>query len=113
MSLSRVVTVRLPDEQVADLETIAKFDGVAMAELLRAGVELLLEERRNDPEFRVRVEKVYADAQTMLAGVPGAERMHQVVSRPFPEQPGEPGESLARRAGRVALESAKKSPAKG
>jgi hypothetical protein len=86
---TRVLTVRLPDEQITDLETVASFDGVAMAELLRAGVELLLQQRRNDPDFRKRVEAKYAEAQRLLKGVPGGEAMLEVVSRPLPDAGGE------------------------
>jgi len=82
---NKIITVRLPEDQVADLETIAKFDGVALAEVVRAGVELVLESRRADPEFRVRVEKAYAEAQRLLQGVEGAEEVLEVVSRPLPE----------------------------
>ncbi len=82
---NKVITVRLPEQQVADLETIARFDGVALAEVVRAGVELVLESRRADPEFRVRVEKAYAEAQRLLQDVEGAEDVLEVVSRPLPE----------------------------
>jgi Arc/MetJ-type ribon-helix-helix transcriptional regulator len=81
---NKIITVRLPEEQVSDLETIARFDGVALAEVVRAGVELVLESRRADPEFRVRVEKAYAEAQRLLQGVDGADEVLEVVSRPLP-----------------------------
>lgn len=87
MSATRIVSVRLPEEQFADLATIAKFDGVALAELMRAGVDLLLEERRSDPEFRKRVEQAYAEAQRLLADVPGAGDVLDVLSRPLTEHP--------------------------
>jgi hypothetical protein len=70
---SRVVTVRLPEEQVAALETVASFDGVALAEELREGVQLLLAARRNDPEFHTRVQESFERARRILEGVEGAE----------------------------------------
>jgi Arc/MetJ-type ribon-helix-helix transcriptional regulator len=85
MSNNKIVTVRLPERQVTDLETIAKFDGVAVAELLRAGVELVLKSRRADPAFRAKVETAYADAQRLLHGVEGATELLEVVTRPLPD----------------------------
>jgi hypothetical protein len=49
------VTVRLTDQLQIELETLAKFDGLTLAEEIRAGIELLLEQREHDPEFRQRV----------------------------------------------------------
>ena len=72
---SKVVTFRLSDEQVDALETVATFDGVALAEELREGVELLLEARRNDPEFRQRVRESLEKAQHILGDVEGGEEV--------------------------------------
>lgn len=73
MSSSKVITFRLSQEQVDALETVATFDGVALAEELREGVELLLEARRNDPEFRARVRDSLEKARGILEGVEGGE----------------------------------------
>jgi hypothetical protein len=72
---SKVLTFRLSQEQVDALETVASFDGVALAEELREGVELLLEARRNDPEFRQRVQDSFEKAQHILGGVEGGDEV--------------------------------------
>lgn len=81
---SRVVTVRLPEEQLSALETVASFDGVALAEELREGVKLLLEARRNDPAFHERVRTAFENARQMLEGVEGAEAVIEAL-RPAAE----------------------------
>jgi hypothetical protein len=72
---SKVVTFRLSQDQVDALETVATFDGVALAEEIRQGVELLLEARRNDPEFRQRVLDSLEKAQAILGGVEGGDEV--------------------------------------
>ncbi len=73
MSTSKVITFRLSQEQVDALETVATFDGVALAEELREGVELLLEARRGDPEFRQRVHDSLQKAEMILGKVEGGD----------------------------------------
>src|SRR5437764_11836015 len=70
---SRIVTVRLSEEQVVALETIASFDGVALAEELREGVQLLIAARRSDSEFHARVQASFEKARLILEGVEGGE----------------------------------------
>lgn len=79
MSTSRVVTFRLPEEQVAALETVARFDGVALAEELREGVELLLTARRQDPEFLARVRDSFERAREILDGVEGGDEIIEAL----------------------------------
>lgn len=76
---TRVLTVRLPEEQVVALETVASFDGVALAEELREGVKLLLAARRNDPEFHARVQQAFENARQMLEGVEGADAVIEAL----------------------------------
>lgn len=79
MSATRTVTFRAPAEQVAALETIARFDGVALAEELREGVELLLAARRGDEEFRNRVRESYERAREFLGDVEGGEAVLEAL----------------------------------
>lgn len=79
MSTSRVVTFRLPEDQVTALETVARFDGVALAEELREGVELLLAARRDDPEFLARVRDSFEKARAILDGVEGSEAVIEAL----------------------------------
>ncbi len=73
MPESRVVTVRIPVDQLTALETVASFDGVALAEELREAVHLLLAARRNDPAFHARIRDSFEQAREILAGVDGGQ----------------------------------------
>ena len=65
-SKQRTISVRLTDDVVVQLETLARFDGVALAEEIREGIGLLLAARKADPEFHDRVRTVLEDAKTLL-----------------------------------------------
>lgn len=79
---NRVVTVRLPAEQCFALETVARFDGVALAEEIREGIELLLTARKNDPEFQARVRESFERARELLQDVDGAEQVVEALRTP-------------------------------
>lgn len=55
------------------LETIAIFDGVALAEEIREGVELLLISRRNDKQFVERVRESFDRVRNLLKDVDDAQ----------------------------------------
>ena len=59
-------TVRLDDDQAAELEAIAKVDGVSVAEEIRQAITVQIAERRNDEEFRARLRKSIKDNQKVL-----------------------------------------------
>ena len=79
MSTSRVITFRLPEDQVTALETVARFDGVALAEELREGVELLLAARRDDPEFLARVRDSFEKARDILGTIEGGDEVIEAL----------------------------------
>jgi predicted transcriptional regulator len=62
----RGFTVRLDDDQAAELEAVAKVDGVPVAEKIRQAIALHIEQRRNDVEFRARLRQSIADNQKIL-----------------------------------------------
>lgn|GEM_PF-5046295 len=99
---SRVVTVRIPVDQLGALETIASFDGVALAEELREAVQLLLEARRDDPAFHARVLASFEQARKILESVDGGQAVADAL-RPAADaaaaasqelQSGEPAEMV-------------------
>jgi hypothetical protein len=90
MAASRVVTVRLPAEQFSALETVARFDGVALAEEIREGIEYLLAARKNDPDFLERVRESFEEARQLLAEVEGAEPVVEALATPaLAEEPAQ------------------------
>ena len=59
-------TVRLDDDQAAELEAIAKVDGVSVAEEIRQAITIQIAERRKDDEFRTRLRQSIQDNQKVL-----------------------------------------------
>ena len=59
-------TVRLDDDQAAELEAIAKVDGVSVAEEIRQAITVQIAERRKDEEFRARLRQSIQDNQKVL-----------------------------------------------
>jgi Arc/MetJ-type ribon-helix-helix transcriptional regulator len=69
MEPNKTISVRLTDDVVVQLETLARFDGVAIAEEIRDGIALLLAAKKQDPAFRERVQTVLEDAKRLLAEI--------------------------------------------
>jgi hypothetical protein len=63
---SRTVSIRLSPEDHALIDEYAKFDGVAVSEEIRTAVQMLIQQRRGDPGFRMRVESSLKRAQELL-----------------------------------------------
>lgn len=80
--MNKVLTVRLDENQVAQLTSLATFDGVAIAEEIREGISLLLERRKQDPEFRARVIKAYRDAERLLTQLDRGEEILAALGDP-------------------------------
>ncbi len=59
-------TVRLDDDQAAELEAVAKVDGVPVAEEIRQAIVIQIEQRRNDERFRARLRQSIEDNQKIL-----------------------------------------------
>jgi hypothetical protein len=59
-------TVRLDDDQAAELEAIAKVDGVSVAEEIRQAITVQIAERRDDEQFRARLRQSIQDNQKVL-----------------------------------------------
>jgi hypothetical protein len=67
----KTTTVRLPADTARELEDLASFDGVAVAQEIREAIDLLIKERRNDPAFRDRVNAAVARSREMLERLDG------------------------------------------
>jgi hypothetical protein len=59
-------TVRLSDEDAADLEAVARVDGVPVAEEIRRAIGDLVAERRADTEFQARLRRSIEENQAIL-----------------------------------------------
>ena len=69
--MAKVITVRIPEDQVEKLETLATFDGVAMAEEIREAIELLLKTKSQDPAYIQNVRNAYQNARKTLEQLEG------------------------------------------
>ena len=68
-TVAKTVSVRLPEQDAAEIEALAQFDGVAVAAEIREAVQMLIAARRTDSGFRKRVEETMKRAQRMLAEI--------------------------------------------
>ena len=59
-------TVRLDGDQAAELEAIARVDGVSVAEEIRQAITVQIAKRREDEEFRARLRQSIQDNQKVL-----------------------------------------------
>ena len=64
--MAKGFTVRLDEEQAAELEAVAKAAGVPVAEEIRQAIASRIEERRQDEEFRARLRRSIEDNQKIL-----------------------------------------------
>jgi hypothetical protein len=99
--MSKMVTVRLPDGQVIELEELATFDGVSLAEEIREAVKLLVRQRSNDPEFVQRVRAKYEQAARKLEELEGAKKVREALGSV--ESPQVEAALRSRAANEVAL----------
>jgi predicted transcriptional regulator len=66
VSMPKGFTVRLDDDQAAELEAIARVDGVSVAEEIRQAITVQIAKRREDEEFRARLRQSIQDNQKVL-----------------------------------------------
>ncbi len=59
-------TVRLDDDQAAELEAVAEAAGVPISEEIREAITARIQERRQDGEFRARLRQSIEDDQKIL-----------------------------------------------
>jgi predicted DNA-binding protein len=62
----KVTTIRQSPEQAAELEAIARVEGVPVAEVIRTAIAEHIEARRNDPAFRERLQRRLKEDQAIL-----------------------------------------------
>lgn len=65
--MSKIVNARVPEDLANDLEAVAAYDRVAVSDLVREGLQKVLESRRADPEFKQRVAAWADRTNRMLA----------------------------------------------
>ncbi len=66
MSEQKVTTIRQSADQAADLEAIARVEGVSVAEVIRTAIADHIEARRGDPDFRDRLRRRLEEDREIL-----------------------------------------------
>lgn len=83
----RSMTLRLPVDQAAALEAVARVDEMPVSEAVRKAIEAHIEVRRGDAEFQARLSRIMDENRNVL------ERLAQ-----GPETGAEPAQRAVRRA---------------
>lgn len=66
MPEQKVTTIRQSPEQAAELEAVARVEGVPVAEVIRTAIAEHIEARRNDPAFRERLQRRLKEDRVIL-----------------------------------------------
>ena len=62
----RAMTLRLPADQAAELEAVARADRVSVSDTVRSAIHDRIESRRKDPEFQARIRRMLEEEQAVL-----------------------------------------------
>jgi Arc/MetJ-type ribon-helix-helix transcriptional regulator len=60
------MTLRLPPEQAAELEAVARADGVSVSDAVRRAIVEHIERRRQDKEFKARLRRLIEEDREIL-----------------------------------------------
>jgi class 3 adenylate cyclase len=63
---TRALTLRLPADQAAQLEAVARADGVSVSEAVRAAIQDRIEARRRDRSFQARIKRMMEEERAVL-----------------------------------------------
>lgn len=63
---NRTTTVRQDAAQAADLDAVARVDGVSTSEAIRAAIADHIEKRRSDPAFQARLRRILEEERVVL-----------------------------------------------
>ncbi len=64
--MAKNFTVRLPDEEAADVEALARAEGLSLNETVRKALVEAVQKRRADPEFKARVRRIIKEDRELL-----------------------------------------------
>jgi hypothetical protein len=63
---TKMLTLRLPAEQAQDIETLARVNGVSVAEEIRDAIAARVEAKRIDGEFQERLQRLLEQERAVL-----------------------------------------------
>lgn len=65
-TMTKSITVRLPDELAADAEALARVDGTSLNETVKKSLLKEVERRRKSPEFKARLTRIIEEDRELL-----------------------------------------------
>lgn len=65
-TMTRNLTIRLPDNIAADAEALSRVEGTSLNETVKQALIEALGRRRNDPEFKARLAKIIEEDRELL-----------------------------------------------
>jgi len=66
MANIKTTTIRQDSSQAADLEAVARVDGVPVSEAVRTAISDHISARRQDPEFQDRLRRIMDEERVVL-----------------------------------------------
>lgn len=65
-TMTKNLTIRIPDDVAANAEAIARVDGVSLNETVKQSLVEAIERRRQNPEFKTRLKKIIEEDRELL-----------------------------------------------
>jgi hypothetical protein len=65
-TMTKNMTVRLPDDLAADAEALARVEGKSVNETIKDALVAAVEQRRRDPKFKQRVRQIIEEDRELL-----------------------------------------------
>ena len=65
-TMTKNLTVRLPDELASDAEAMARVEGKSMNETVKEALSEAVERRRRDPKFKARIRQIIEEDRELL-----------------------------------------------
>ncbi len=66
MTDTKITTIRQDAAQAAELEAVARVDGIAVSEAVRTAIAKHIAARRSDPEFQARLRRIMEEERVVL-----------------------------------------------
>ena len=66
MTTTRTTTIRQDAQQAAELDAVARVDGVSTSEAIRAAIAEHIEKWRRDPAFQARLQRILDEERVVL-----------------------------------------------
>ena len=71
MTASKVMSLRLPENQAAELAAVARTDEVKFTEAVREAIDTHIAARRSNPDFQKRLRRRLEKEHAILASLKG------------------------------------------